>query len=318
MTENSLDNLSTKIKMRLYRGAKWQTKKTNAEEAPITHPTRMPGLAACVPGRGFLLRLERKRSMEKAPAFQLYASDFYMDTNGWSALEVGVYFRLLMSEWVNGQLPDDTQRLSRIAQIDQPEFVKLWQVVLRKKFVKDGSGLLVNKRLEQVRQKQAVFRESQSKKGHQGAEARWNKEIANAMPGPLAGDQPEDSSSSSSSSSSSYKESSSLIEAKNPDVKECIDFYYQAFNKQFGNPPIIEGPKDGKLIKSLLKTIPLNELKSLFKKFFDSDDPFIQKSGYTIGVFKSQINKLRIGKQKHPGLRSWANEIMEEEDAGKR
>jgi len=47
----------------------------------------------------------------KAPAFQLYAADFYMDTVGWSATEVGAYFRLLMHEWINGPLPDSMMQL---------------------------------------------------------------------------------------------------------------------------------------------------------------------------------------------------------------
>ena len=39
--------------------------------------------------------------MGKTPAFQLYAADFYMDTNSWSIDEIGIYTRLLFSEWVN-------------------------------------------------------------------------------------------------------------------------------------------------------------------------------------------------------------------------
>ena len=78
-------------------------------------------------------------------------------------------------------------------------------------------------------------------------------------------------------------------------VKEFIDFYFEEFKTKFGNPPIIQGAKDGSIVKALLKTIPIEELKSLLERFFDSYDPFILKSGYTLGVFKSQINKLRIG-----------------------
>ncbi len=51
--------------------------------------------------------------MSKAPAFQLYAADFYMDTNTWSIEEIGIYTRLLFSEWVNGPLPNDETRLAR-------------------------------------------------------------------------------------------------------------------------------------------------------------------------------------------------------------
>jgi len=51
--------------------------------------------------------------------------------------------------------------------------------------------------------------------------------------------------------------------------------------------------KDTQLTKDLLKTMPLKEICALAEKFFQSNDPFITKSGYTIGMFHSQINKLR-------------------------
>lgn len=103
------------------------------------------------------------------------------------------------------------------------------------------------------------------------------------------------------------------------DVKPFIDFYYEKFKERFGTPPVIEGGKDGSLIKSLLKIIPLEELKALLGAMFDSEDPFILKSGYTLGVFKSQINKLKIGDQgkatpKHlQGLKGVWEKIKEEE-----
>ena len=36
------------------------------------------------------------------------------------------------------------------------------------------------------------------------------------------------------------------------------------------------------------------KLIELAEKFFDSDDEFIIKAGYTIGVFSSQINRLLV------------------------
>lgn len=72
--------------------------------------------------------MDRGASQEmKAPAFQLYASDFYMDTTGWTATQVGIYFRLLMSEWVNGFVPNNIEALARIAQVDPGNFTKSWK-----------------------------------------------------------------------------------------------------------------------------------------------------------------------------------------------
>ena len=79
---------------------------------------------------------------------------------------------------------------------------------------------------------------------------------------------------------------------KNPDVKAFIDYYHDRFLSLFGEKPIIDGGKDGAIVKRLLGTYGFERLKGLLDAFFESQDPFIQKSGYTIGVFKTQINKL--------------------------
>ena len=52
--------------------------------------------------------------------------------------------------------------------------------------------------------------------------------------------------------------------------------------------------KDMTILKKLCSVINTEEMNELIRRFFDSNDPFIQKAGYTIGVFKSVINKLRI------------------------
>lgn len=68
--------------------------------------------------------------------------------------------------------------------------------------------------------------------------------------------------------------------------------YKEVFNKEY----VVNFGKDKKLIKDLLKIVKEDELTSLINKFFESDEEFIQKAGYTLGVFKSQINKLRSKK----------------------
>jgi len=95
--------------------------------------------------------------------------------------------------------------------------------------------------------------------------------------------------------------------------KPFLSFYAEKFKQCFGTEPNIQWAKDAGLIKSLLRKISIEELKDLLDRFFTSDDKFIMSSGYTIGVFYSQINKLKIGSVKHQGLKQWANEIIEEE-----
>lgn len=88
--------------------------------------------------------------------------------------------------------------------------------------------------------------------------------------------------------------------SRNPNVKKFIDHYHDKFLDRFNEKPMIDGGKDGKIIKTLLGTYDLEILKEFLDRFFDSTDPFILQGGYTIGVFKSQINKLIAGLKVDP------------------
>ena len=110
--------------------------------------------------------------MNKSPAFRLYAADFDMDTNTWELEEIGLYFRLLMSQWVNGPLPNDPQKLSKIARTSVKKFNYLFEKISHK-FKKNGDDKLYNQRLEDEREKQAKFIELQKIHGKKGAEKRW-------------------------------------------------------------------------------------------------------------------------------------------------
>jgi uncharacterized protein YdaU (DUF1376 family) len=136
--------------------------------------------------------------MGKAPAFQMYAQDFDMDTAAWSNDEVGIYVRLLNYEWVNGGLPNDIQDLARIAREKKIKFEQKWIKNVSRKFQENGHGMLINRRMEEVRQNQLKYSESQSKKGKASAKKRWDGHITTVK----TRLQPEDNSSSSSSSSS--------------------------------------------------------------------------------------------------------------------
>ena len=105
--------------------------------------------------------------MAKAPAFQFYASDFLTDTQSWEAIEVGIYIRLLSNQWVNGSLPNDLKRLSRIAGCDFEEIKKAW-VILGYKFSVQNGNELMNDKLEYVREEQHRFREKQHQNGIKG------------------------------------------------------------------------------------------------------------------------------------------------------
>lgn len=144
--------------------------------------------------------------MKDGPAFQLYASDFYMDTNGWTATQIGIYFRLLMHEWINGSIPNDIQGLARIAQIDPGNFLKCYRPTVEGKFTPNGDGNLINKRLEDVRESQRIFRESQAEKGRKSAGKRWGDKVTGVITTVTERLQPEGQPEDNSSSSSSNKE----------------------------------------------------------------------------------------------------------------
>jgi len=105
--------------------------------------------------------------MNKPPAFQLYASDFDMDTATWNNEEVGIYLRLLLYQWVNGGIPNDLEKMSRIVRCSAKKFIGKWENV-SPKFVQNGGGFLVNKRMEEVRKEQEEWRNKQIESGRLG------------------------------------------------------------------------------------------------------------------------------------------------------
>jgi uncharacterized protein YdaU (DUF1376 family) len=112
--------------------------------------------------------------MEKSPAFRLYAADFYMDTLTWECDDIGVYFCLLMAEWVNGPLPSDTRKLAKIAKKTHQKFIKNFAKISQKFSLLD-TGHYINLRLEAERKKQTLFREKQKDYGILGANKRWKE-----------------------------------------------------------------------------------------------------------------------------------------------
>jgi len=109
--------------------------------------------------------------MKDGPAFQLYAADFYMDTISWTNEEIGIYLRLLLSEWINGPLDFNARKLASISQISLRKFGIKW-VKIGEKFTENKDGKLINERLEEVREKQRLWREKSSLGGKKSAEQR--------------------------------------------------------------------------------------------------------------------------------------------------
>ena len=90
-----------------------------------------------------------------------------MDTADWDIEEVGIYTRLLFYQWVNGFIPDDMVRISRIAGCSVKKVSNKWNY-LSPKFTQKGEGKLVNLRLEESRIKQQEFINSSIESGRRG------------------------------------------------------------------------------------------------------------------------------------------------------
>lgn len=118
--------------------------------------------------------------MKDLPAFLLNASDLMMETNGFTCSELGAYLRLLLSEWVNGPLPSDVNKLARKCGIPASMFKKMWLATVNFKFEANGNGTLISPWLEQIRERQRKYQELQSKKGKRSAEVRQEKGTATA------------------------------------------------------------------------------------------------------------------------------------------
>jgi len=72
------------------------------------------------------------------------------------------------------------------------------------------------------------------------------------------------------------------------------DLYKQKLDKSY----LINWGKESAIMRWLLVTLTPDEIQSLMTKFFSSADPFIKQAGFTIGVFKSMVNRLRSDKPK--------------------
>jgi uncharacterized protein YdaU (DUF1376 family) len=84
--------------------------------------------------------------MAKQPTLPLYYNDIARTTSTWTDEEFGCYMRLLMEQWDKGSLPNDYQRLTRLA----TSLDKNWNLI-KPKF-KEMDGVLINVRMEEIRE----------------------------------------------------------------------------------------------------------------------------------------------------------------------
>lgn len=116
--------------------------------------------------------------MAAPPAFQFYARDWYASTRMLGVYGRGIYIDLLALEWENGPLDDDPESIAELVGADPEQVRRLWPK-LRAKFTDEGApfGKMINRRLEEVRSKQAAAHESRVLNGYAGALKRHGPRI---------------------------------------------------------------------------------------------------------------------------------------------
>lgn len=110
-------------------------------------------------------------SKGKSPAFQFYASDFYMDTLSWSDEMVGLHIRLLCQQWINGNIESSNGYPSNLSEKQKLIFDKI-----KHKYFKEKNGFFKNKKLENIKKNKDVFIKNARKAGMAGALKRWGKD----------------------------------------------------------------------------------------------------------------------------------------------
>jgi uncharacterized protein YdaU (DUF1376 family) len=112
--------------------------------------------------------------MADFPSLPLWTDAYLADTQDLSAEEHGVYLLLLISAWRSPDctLPDDDQRLARMARVGTKKWRRLRPVMER--FFKVENGCLWQKRLMEERERV----ENQRNQRQEAINARWGKKEA--------------------------------------------------------------------------------------------------------------------------------------------
>jgi uncharacterized protein YdaU (DUF1376 family) len=247
--------------------------------------------------------MSEENKTRKAPAFQFYADDFLAGTSEMSAEEVGGYIRLLCHQWTKGGIPNDEERVARIAgMIGSPSV----GYVMAKFRLCDGHTLK-NERLEKVREEQQAFKARQSTAGTNGAAKRWKKwpddvdpngvaiatpmaapwpEHSQTIAGPMAGAWPEDS-----SPSPSPREDTKKEKALNTDL--------EAFRLRVGamirrRPTTQWSTKEMKALKEVFDfNTPESDLV-LLEQRYQSNDKYLRRELMTLlNHWNGEIDKTR-------------------------
>ena len=104
----------------------------------------------------------------------------------------------------------------------------------------------------------------------------------------------------------SPKEENSIVKNSILNPKPVLMFFSDTYKQRFSKEYIINWGKETKIFKDLLTILSEDDIKARITEFFDTPNDFVAKAGYTVGVFKSQINKLGQ-KKENDGI--WSSKL---------
>jgi len=107
----------------------------------------------------------------------LFGRDFLTATMGWTAEERGHYVVLLITQWEQGHIPSEIERLELVSQGCSGSWVRL-----EAKFPIWEDGLRRNRRLEEHRRKASDLKQARADKAQKAAQARWGKDAPSNAP----------------------------------------------------------------------------------------------------------------------------------------
>ncbi|HWO43344.1 MAG TPA: replication protein [Candidatus Eisenbacteria bacterium] len=88
------------------------------------------------------------------------------------------------------------------------------------------------------------------------------------------------------------KHKASHPNGSDPRVKEVIAWFLAEYRNRFNVPYHVNYGKHGKLIKDLLRTFDVEEIKARAIRLWESEDPFISRTDRGIGILALKINEL--------------------------
>lgn len=222
--------------------------------------------------------------MKAAPAFQFYPADFLMGTALMTCEQRGAFMSLLCHQWHSLGLPSENRMLSRLAGCEV-ETIE----AIRSKFDLCSDGLLRNKRLEAVRDKQDAYRESRSKSGLKGGRPKKHtllktkaqrKHTESSLYSVLCTSSP-------TPSSSSLPEDPPLAPAPPSRFEQIKIAYVSAWEENFKAKYQFDGGRDGKALKTFAGgQYPVSEIIDRAKLGWRHPTTFIAQNSATIhGLF---------------------------------